>query len=222
MDSALQTIKMRRKKTVKKPSLEELEAQMMDMSMDTDTDRDMDIMTKMSSTTWQRPASWREPRTKGEEVDQLVMEWYSRLGQPVPPGELIGKEMDEMDNKMWSVFLDTHTEPVDGMWGGEPTKSPEDELGPRPEYGSKEFFGWWRKKTAMENAARAAQGLPPLPTKKEIEAEKAKKAAAKAAEKAAAKAAEKAAAAAAKEAEKAAKAAAKEAKAAAAAAKKKK
>jgi hypothetical protein len=210
MDSALQTIKMRRKKNVKTPSLEELEAQMMDMSMDSNTD----IMTKLSSTTWQRPASWREPRTKGEEVDQLVMEWYSRLGQPVPPGELIGKELDEMDNKMWSVFLDTHTDPVDGMWGGEPTKSPEDELGPRPEYGSKEFFGWWRKKTAIENAARAAQGLPPLPTKKEIEAEKAKKAAAKAKEKAAA--------AAAKEAEKAAKAAAKEAKAAVKEAKKKK
>ena len=195
---------MRRKKTVKTPSLEELEEQMSATTLDT--------MTRMSSTTWQRPTSWREPRTKGEEVDQLVMEWYSRLGQAVPPGELIGNELDEMDRKVWSGFQCTQT--TDGEWGGEPTKSPEDELGPRPEYGSKEFFGWWRKKTAMENAARAAQGLPPLPTKKEIEAEKVKKAAAKAAEKAAA--------AAAKEAEKAAKAAAKEAKAAAKEAKKKK
>lgn len=208
MDSALQTIKMRRKKTVKTPSLEDLETQMMDMNIDTE---DMDTMSKMSSTTWQRPTTWREPQTNGEMVDQLVMEWYSRLGQAVPPGELIGKELDEMDGKAWSGFLDTQTT---DEWGGEPIKSPEDELGPRPEYGSKEFFGWWRKKTAMENAARAAQGLPPLPTKKEVEAEKAKKAAAKVAEKAAA--------AAAKEAEKAAKAAAKEAKAAAGAAKKKK
>ena len=114
MDSALQTIKMRRKKTVKTPSLEELDAQISVMSISTE---DTDMMSKMSSTTWQRPTSWREPRTKGEEVDQLVMEWYSRLGQAVPPGELIGKELDEMDGKTWSGFMDTHTsDSTDCMW----------------------------------------------------------------------------------------------------------
>lgn len=197
-------IKMKRKKNVTVPSVDELESQMVMMSVENKGEQ------------WQRPASWREPRTRGEEIDQLVMEWYARQGLPVSEDQLIGKQLDEEDHRMWSLFLGLHNSDSAGGGGGgeERQQTPEEELGPRPEYGSKEFFIWWRKKTAMENAARAAQGLPPLPTKKEIEAEKAKKAAAKAAEKAAAVAA--------KEAEKAAKAAAKEAKAAEKAAKKKK
>jgi hypothetical protein len=47
-----------------------------------------------------------------------------------------------------------------------------------------QLANYHRKKKAAENARRAAEGLPPLPTKKEIEAEKAKKRAEREAKKA--------------------------------------
>jgi len=54
-----------------------------------------------------------------------------------------------------------------------------------PPFGTPEFWDYHRKKKALENKKRAAEGLPPLPTKKELEAEKEKKRAEKAAKKAA-------------------------------------
>jgi hypothetical protein len=44
-----------------------------------------------------------------------------------------------------------------------------------PPFGTPEFWDYHRKKKEVENKRRAAEGLPPLPTKKELEAEKEKK-----------------------------------------------
>jgi hypothetical protein len=55
-----------------------------------------------------------------------------------------------------------------------------------PEYGTPDFWAYHRAKKAAENARRAAEGLPPLPTKKELEAEKAKRKAEREAKKASA------------------------------------
>jgi hypothetical protein len=61
-------------------------------------------------------------------------------------------------------------------------------LGPKPEFGTPEFWKWTRDRRRQIDAERAAQGLPPLPTKKEKEAAKQSRKAAREA-KAAAKAA---------------------------------
>ena len=45
----------------------------------------------------------------------------------------------------------------------------------KPDFGTPEFWAYHRAKKAAENKRREAEGLPPLPTKKELEAEKAKK-----------------------------------------------
>jgi hypothetical protein len=49
-----------------------------------------------------------------------------------------------------------------------------------PPHGTPEFWAWCRRRKAAANAARAAKGLPPLPTAAEKAKAKAEKAAAKA------------------------------------------
>jgi hypothetical protein len=129
----------------------------------------------------------RTPITLGEQVDEALKEWYSALGQEIPANEVgIGADIDAAEA--------TETKRLETAWAKAGAGD-----GVVPEYGTPEFWAYHRAKKAAENARRAAEGLPPLPTKKEIEAEKAKKRAereAKKAEKeklAAAKAAKKAA-----------------------------
>ena len=128
------------------------------------------------------------PTTIGEEVDEALKEWYSARGQEVPAEEVgIGAVIDAAEA--------AEAKKMEAAWA----KAEETLPSVVPEYGTPEFWAYHRAKKAAENARRAAEGLPPLPTKKEIEAEKAKKRAereAKKAEKeklAAAKAAKKAA-----------------------------
>ena len=132
--------------------------------------------------------------TLGSEVDDMIKEWYAARGLPVPPEELIGAQLDAAEG-------------IEAVRVEAAVVAAEAEVpSVAPEYGTPEFWAYHRAKKAAENKRRAEAGLPPLPTKKELEAEKAKKAAERAAKKA-----EKEAAAAAKAAAKEAKAAAKKA-----------
>ncbi len=132
------------------------------------------------------------PKTTGDEVEWLITQWYATLGQPIPPEEVgIGIKIDAMERARFDEEFQMPKEVV------------EEDV--KPEFGTPAFWAWtWRQK-AKKNAERAAQGLPPLPTKKEAEAAKAQKAKEREAAKAA-KIAEKAQKLAEKEAKKAAKA----------------
>lgn len=111
------------------------------------------------------------PLTLGSEVDRLVTEWYTERGQPVPSEDLVGAEIDAAE-----AAEDARLETAAATAEGEvPSVA--------PEYGTPEFWAYHRAKKAAENKKRAEAGLPPLPTKKELEAEKAKKAAERAAKK---------------------------------------
>jgi hypothetical protein len=108
--------------------------------------------------------------TLGEQVDEAIAEWYAALGLPVPADEVgLGPSIDAAE-----AVIAAADEAVDVA---EP-------IVVVPEYGTPEFWAYHRAKKAAENARRAAEGLPPLPTKKEIEAEKAKKSAEREAKKA--------------------------------------
>ena len=110
--------------------------------------------------------------TLGSEVDRLVTEWYTFRGLPVPPEDLVGCEIDAAEA--------AEAARLDAAWAkaqeGVPTSV--------PDYGTPEFWAYHRAKKAAENAKRATDGLPPLPTKKELEAEKSKKKAEREAKKA--------------------------------------
>ena len=102
--------------------------------------------------------------TLGEQVDEALKEWYSARGQAVPSNEVgIGAIIDAAEA--------AEAKKMEAVWA----KAEETLPSVVPEYGTPEFWDYHRKKKAAENARRAAEGLPPLPTKKEIEAEKAKK-----------------------------------------------
>jgi hypothetical protein len=106
--------------------------------------------------------------TLGKEVDEALLEWYTVRGQPVPPDELgIGAVIDAANAAEEATF----TAAVE--------KAEEELPSIVPPFGTPEFWDYHRKKKALENQRRAAAGLPPLPTKKELEAEKEKKRAAK-------------------------------------------
>jgi len=110
----------------------------------------------------------------GKEVDEALAEWYGTRGLPVPEDEVgIGAKFDAAG---------AAAEAPDAAAAA----AAEEELpSVVPSYGTPEFWDYHRKKKALENKRRAEAGLPPLPTKKELEAEKEKKRAAKAAAKAA-------------------------------------
>jgi hypothetical protein len=110
--------------------------------------------------------------TLGKEVDAAILEWYTALGQPVPADELgIGAVIDAANQAEEEKFLSA-------------AAAAEEELpSVVPSYGTPEFWDYHRKKKALENKRRAAEGLPPLPTKRELEAQKEKKRAEKAASK---------------------------------------
>jgi hypothetical protein len=113
------------------------------------------------------------PASIGAEVDDALKEWYGSLGLPVPADEVgVGALIDAANAAEAKEFLDAF-------------RKGEEAMGEVPAYGTPEFWDYHRKKKAAENAKRAAEGLPPLPTKKELEAEKAKRKAEREAKKAA-------------------------------------
>ena len=114
------------------------------------------------------------PASIGAEVDAALQEWYGALGLPVPADEVgVGALIAAANAEEEKTFLE------------EVAKAEEELPSVVPSYGTPEFWDYHRKKRALENARRAAEGLPPLPTKKELEAEKAKKRAEREAKKAA-------------------------------------
>jgi hypothetical protein len=102
--------------------------------------------------------------TLGEQVDEALKEWYSARGQEVPADEVgIGAVIDAAEA--------AEAKKMEAAWA----KAEETLPSVVPEYGTPEFWAYHRAKKATENKRREAEGLPPLPTKKELEAEKAKK-----------------------------------------------
>ena len=115
------------------------------------------------------------PATVGAEVDEALKEWYGSRGLAVPAEEVgIGAIIDAVEA--------AETGRLEAAWA----KAEEEVPSVVPEYGTPEFWAYHRAKKAAENARRAAEGLPPLPTKKELEAEKAKRKAEREAKKTAA------------------------------------
>jgi len=112
------------------------------------------------------------PWTLGKEVDAALLEWYSVRGQPVPADEVgIG------------AVIDAATAAEEATFAAAAAAAEEELPSVVPPYGTPEFWDYHRKKKQLENKRRAAEGLPPLPTKKELEAEKEKKRKEKEAEK---------------------------------------
>ena len=101
--------------------------------------------------------------TLGDEINALVKEWYAERGLPVPPEELIGAQVDAANAVEEKVTEEARAAAAEEL----PAVV--------PDYGTPEFWAYHRAKKAAENKRREAEGLPPLPTKKELEAEKAKK-----------------------------------------------
>jgi len=104
------------------------------------------------------------PASIGAEVDDALKEWYAARGQAVPADEVgIGAAIDAANAAEDTTFLGAF-------------QTGEEEMpSVVPPYGTPEFWDYHRKKKAAENAKRAAEGLPPLPTKKELEAAKAER-----------------------------------------------
>jgi len=121
---------------------------------------------------WKGPAMPYFPASLGAEVDDALKEWYGSRGLPVPADEMgIGAVIDAANAAEAKEFLEALE------------KGEEEMPSVVPAYGTPEFWDYHRKKKAAENARRAAEGLPPLPTKKELEAAKAERKAAREAKK---------------------------------------
>jgi hypothetical protein len=129
--------------------------------------------------TWVPPPLGWAPATLGEEVDMLVKEWYHTRGEHVPAAyegirEAVDRqraeELKELDRQAALSRGETVTE-TDQETGEVKIVAPVGP-GPKPEFGTPEFWAWARRKRAFDNAERAKQGLPPLPTAKEKAAAK--------------------------------------------------
>lgn len=146
---------------------------------------------------WQPPPVGWYPKTLGEEVEALLAEWYGTRGLQRPAeevgiGDVIDKqERERLAEEMRLARVAAGEEPAVPLAPGEEEtlEMKADRLaamvGPKPEFGSDEFWAWARRKRMADNAALAAKGLPPLPTAKEKAAAKAAAAAARDAKKAA-------------------------------------
>ena len=112
--------------------------------------------------------------TFGEQVEENLRDWYAALGEPMPAEYIgIGAVTDT------AVAAETAATTIAvAAWEEEHV------LDVKPEFGTQAFWAWARAQRAQKNKELAAQGLPPLPTKKELEAAKAAKAAERAAKKA--------------------------------------
>ena len=104
------------------------------------------------------------PWSLGREIDEALTTWYRDRGLSVPADEVgIGSTID-------AANAAEETE-----WVAAVAAAEEELPSVVPPFGTPEFWDYHRKKKALENERRAAAGLPPLPTKKELEAEKEKK-----------------------------------------------
>ncbi len=113
----------------------------------------------------------------------MLAEWYGSRGLPIPPEELsagaeydrqLAEERKELDRA--AALAAGETVVVTDEATGEEKKLEPVGPGPKPEFGTPEFWAWTRRKRAFDNAERAKQGLPPLPTAKEKAAAKEAKA----------------------------------------------
>lgn len=108
------------------------------------------------------------PLTLGHEIDENIREWYAALGQPVPPEEVgIGLRIEAEERGEVAAVL-TAPAPAAGTAAG-----------PKPEFGTPEFWAWARKRKKEKEAEKAVKDAE----KAAAAAEKAKAAAAALAEK---------------------------------------
>lgn len=152
-----------------------------------------------AATAWQPPPVGWFPKTLGEEVDALLAEWYGVQGLPIPAEEVgLGAVIDRQERERIAAELGAVagvTAEAEAAKEAAKAEPPADEtleekaarlraaVGPKPEFGDKSYWSWASRKKAAENAERAAQGLPPLPSAKEKAAAVVAKKAAKAATK---------------------------------------
>jgi hypothetical protein len=121
------------------------------------------------------------PTTLGQEVDYLVEEWYKALGQQVPEEERnLAHIIDKQQEDEWKELMN-HSKLAAGevVLDEQGNAKAPIASGQKPEFGTPEFWAWAKRRKAEKDAERAAQGLAPLPTKKEKEAAKVAKAAEK-------------------------------------------
>jgi hypothetical protein len=111
------------------------------------------------------------PVTFGDEVQAALEEWYRIRGEPLPAEYTgFGSKVDIEERTRFKAEMDAlyPPEPAPGAPAPEGPKP----LGPKPEFGTPEFWKWTALRRKQIDAERAAEGLPPLPTKKEKEAAK--------------------------------------------------
>lgn len=98
------------------------------------------------------------PITLGDEVQQALEEWYVTRGEKLPDEYIgFGGKVDA-DEKAY------HDTMMEAAYPSDPSLAPK-QIGPKPEFGTPEFWKWAHQRRAEKNAERAAKGLPPLPTK---------------------------------------------------------
>ena len=120
----------------------------------------------------------------GEEIDENIRDWYAALGQPVPAEELgIGARMEAEERGEVAATM------------AAPPPADTGAAGPKPEFGTPEFWAWARKRKkekeaekvvkdaekAKAAAAKAEAAAAALAEKERVKAEKLQAAAAKAA-----------------------------------------
>jgi len=109
------------------------------------------------------------PITLGDEVQAALEEWYRARGEALPAEYVgFGTQVDAEERARDKALMDA-LYPPEPAPGAPAAPKP---LGPKPEFGTPEFWRWTAARRKQIDAERAAQGLPPLPTKKEKEAAK--------------------------------------------------
>lgn len=109
------------------------------------------------------------PVTLGDEVQAALEEWYRVRGEALPAEYVgFGTQVDAEEKARDKALMDA-LYPPEPAPGAPAAPKP---LGPKPEFGTPEFWRWTAARRKQIDAERAAEGLPPLPTKKEKEAAK--------------------------------------------------
>jgi hypothetical protein len=109
------------------------------------------------------------PVTLGDEVQAALEEWYRARGEALPAEYVgFGTQVDAEERARDKALMEA-LYPPEPAPGAPAAPKP---LGPKPEFGTPEFWRWTAARRKQIDAERAAEGLPPLPTKKEKEAAK--------------------------------------------------
>jgi hypothetical protein len=109
------------------------------------------------------------PITLGDEVQTALEEWYRARGESLPAEYVeFGTKVDAEERVRFKAEMDALYPPEPSPDAPAAPKP----LGPKPEFGTPEFWRWTAARRKQIDAERAAEGLPPLPTKKEKEAAK--------------------------------------------------